>query len=274
MGEPRARPPHLACLSSTNTDLCPAALGWASLLPCPEPQAALVPWPATAVPSRRAASGKRLRTPSSVWLGSPRIVGGEGALQLLQPALPLLPPLCPACPLPSSSASSGPLHPPAFPPPWGPPMFVPKRGLPLPSAQSSFGPLPPRRQRRGRPGVWSLTGVFPARTAGRGPAPSQPSPSPLDLRLPLPSLDRPRVDLPPFRRLSGTLPTAAPRGQQGLLPALRHLCSSPAFVPGPWPCSQPPGSVPPSWPGCSPPPAIPLPGLLLIQMPDPILGQG
>lgn len=69
------------------------------------------------------------------------------------------------------------------------------------------------------------------------------------------------------------LQTAAPRGQQGLLPALRHLCSSPAFVPGPCPFSQPTGPVPHCWPGCSPLPAVPLPGLSLTQMPDPILGQ-
>lgn len=69
------------------------------------------------------------------------------------------------------------------------------------------------------------------------------------------------------------LPTAAPRGQQGLLSALRHLCSSPAFVPGPRPCSQPTGPEPHCWPGCSPLPALPLPGLPRTQMPDPILGQ-
>lgn len=188
----------------------------------------------------------------------------------MQPPFHPIPSLCPACPLPSSSASSCPLHPPAFPPPWGPHMVSPKRVLPLPSAQSSSGPLP---QGGRHPGVWSPTGVFPARSRWRGPAPLTASPSPLDLRRPPQSPDRPRVDLPPSRRLSRMLPTAAPRGQQGLLPALRHLCSSPAFVPGPCPCSQPTGPVPRCWPGCSPLPAIPLPGLPLTQMPDPILGQ-
>lgn len=65
------------------------------------------------------------------------------------------------------------------------------------------------------------------------------------------------MDLPSIQEtLSRTLGTAAPRGQKGPIPPFGHLCSSPAFVPGPCAPSQParqPSPLALAWRPASPP---------------------
>lgn len=155
----------------------------------------------------------------------------------LQPPSPLPPPP-PLLPDSFHSHSSpSPLCLPSSPPPWGAPQGSPLKGdLPYAGLHPGFGQPPsvPSPQRDSAIGISSMCGQSAAeRRADSRPRPPRPDPSPLDLRLPLRSLGRPRADLPSIQdALSGTLRAAAPRGQQGPVPPLGHLCSSPAFVPG------------------------------------------
>lgn len=164
----------------------------------------------------------------------------EGAVALDPPpaaSFPTAPSLSPAPRLLSFSLLLFPIVPTSLPTSLGgSPGLSPKRGPPLRRSPSRLWtttqwPLPPKRQcHRHIPDVWSVSGRM---QGGLPPAPTATDPSPLDLRLPLRSLGRPRADLPFIQdALSGTLQAAAPRGQQGPVPPLGHLCSSPAFVPG------------------------------------------
>ena len=125
-------------------------------------------------------------------------------------------------------------------------MLFSKRGLPLPSSQSrlwTLSPSPPaKRQGHQHPDVWSTTVCSELSRDEWDPYPlSQPIPSPFDLRLRLQSQNRPREDLPSIQEtLFRTLQIAAPRGQQGLIPPLGHLCSSLPLSLGPVLPASPP----------------------------------
>ena len=167
----------------------------------------------------------------------------EGAAALDPPpaaSFPTPPSRSPAPPLLSFSLLPFPIVPTIL-PTWGGGQCSPLKGdLPYAGLHPGFGqpPTVPSPQRDSAISTSAMCGQSPAQCgADLPPAPTTPDPSPLDLRLPLRGLGcppPPRVDLPSIQdALSPDARGCGTQGSAGPVPPLGHLCSSPAFVPGP-----------------------------------------